>query len=88
MDVAIIGGNVNRARDNTPRNMGIAIIACCIVLVFFLPSLFAWVDCNTATRNLAYAELCESDARCELSERDLASYTAYLKMQAMTCPRD
>jgi len=77
-----------RSRDNTTRNASIAVIIGCVILAFALPSIFAWVDCNTATRNLAYADQCESDARCKLSERDISSYRAYLKMQIMTCPRD
>jgi len=77
-----------RDAERTKNRWAVFTILSCVVLVFFLPSIFAWVDCNTATRQLAYVDQCEQDERCSLTARELQRYKAYLRMQAMTCPRD
>lgn len=75
-------------RVGIEKGFAIAVIIICIALVFALPSIFAWVDCNTATRNLTYVEICERDGRCTLTALELKRYKGYLRMQAMSCARE
>jgi hypothetical protein len=69
------------------RIWGGAILGILILLIFGMYPFFNWVDCKTATNNLAYVEACEKDARCQITEHERASIVGWSRLQHKRCKK-
>lgn len=74
---------IRQAKNATLMFLGF--IALVVFVLGIVPYWFATVDCNTATKGLAFIERCETHPDCNLRPRELALKETYIRMQAKSC---
>ena len=58
------------------------------VYLFAMYEGFRHLDCNKAKRHLRILAACEADQRCTLSDREIAAYSSFVKLEAARCEKD
>lgn len=56
------------------------------VLLYWTPTIFRNMDCNTARHHIEFIERCEASGKCNPTKAEFQRAEAYYRMELRSCP--